>query len=80
MWAVGLAVICVLKAKGFEVIASDPHPQRRQLALTLGADQVVNPVADSAYEAWIEASKPPGYEPPAIVGMLDAQIRPLRGF
>jgi threonine dehydrogenase-like Zn-dependent dehydrogenase len=41
---VGLAVICLLKARGVEkVVASDLSPGRRALATALGADVVVDP-------------------------------------
>lgn len=47
---VGLAVICLLKAKGVAtVIASDFSPGRRALARRCGADVVVDPAVDSPY-------------------------------
>ena len=47
---IGLAVICLLKAKGVEpVIASDPSPGRRALAAACGADVVVDPTVESPY-------------------------------
>ena len=47
---IGLAVICLLKAKGVEaVIASDPSPGRRALATSCGADVVVDPTVESPY-------------------------------
>jgi threonine dehydrogenase-like Zn-dependent dehydrogenase len=47
---VGLAVICVLKAKGVAtVVASDLSPGRRALAQRCGADVVVDPGTDSPY-------------------------------
>jgi threonine dehydrogenase-like Zn-dependent dehydrogenase len=49
---VGLAVICMLKAKGVRTImASDFSPGRRELAGACGADVVVDPSQDSPYEA-----------------------------
>jgi threonine dehydrogenase-like Zn-dependent dehydrogenase len=49
---VGLAVICMLKAQGVAtVVASDFSPGRRQLAAACGADIVVDPRAESPYEA-----------------------------
>jgi threonine dehydrogenase-like Zn-dependent dehydrogenase len=48
---VGLAVICLLKAKGVRnVIASDPSAGRRSLAKACGADIVVDPRSESPYE------------------------------
>ena len=56
---VGLAVIAALKMKGFgPVVAADFSPVRRELALTMGADLVVNPAETSPYESWMQfASK-----------------------
>lgn len=49
---VGLAVISMLKAHGTRtVIASDPSPRRRALALALGADITTDPTETSPYEA-----------------------------
>jgi threonine dehydrogenase-like Zn-dependent dehydrogenase len=49
---VGLAVICVLKARGVRtVVASDLSPGRRRLAEACGADVVVDPTAESPYAA-----------------------------
>ncbi len=49
---VGLAVICVLKAKGVEhIVASDLSPGRRVLAAACGATVVVDPRVDSPYAA-----------------------------
>jgi len=47
---VGLAVICMLKARGVRtVIASDFSPGRRALATACGADAVVDPRVDSPF-------------------------------
>jgi threonine dehydrogenase-like Zn-dependent dehydrogenase len=49
---IGLAVICMLKARGVRtVIASDFSSGRRALAAACGADVVVDPSQDSPYEA-----------------------------
>jgi threonine dehydrogenase-like Zn-dependent dehydrogenase len=49
---VGLAVISMLKAQGVRtVVGSDFSPGRRQLATACGADVVVDPNAESPYEA-----------------------------
>ena len=49
---VGLAVICMLKAHGVQsVVASDFSAGRRELARACGAEIVVDPRADSPYEA-----------------------------
>jgi threonine dehydrogenase-like Zn-dependent dehydrogenase len=49
---IGLAVICMLKARGVRtVIASDFSPGRRALATACGADTIVDPAQDSPYAA-----------------------------
>jgi len=49
---VGLAVICMLKARGVRtVVASDFSPGRRALAEACGADIVVDPATDSPFTA-----------------------------
>jgi threonine dehydrogenase-like Zn-dependent dehydrogenase len=49
---VGLAVICMLKARGVRtVVASDFSPGRRALATACGADVVVDPATDSPHQA-----------------------------
>jgi threonine dehydrogenase-like Zn-dependent dehydrogenase len=48
---VGLAVICMLKARGVRtVVASDFSAGRRALATACGADVVVDPAVESPYE------------------------------
>lgn len=50
---VGLAVVCMLKAKGVKtVIASDYSPGRRALAKECGADVVLDPATQSPYDSW----------------------------
>jgi threonine dehydrogenase-like Zn-dependent dehydrogenase len=49
---VGLAVICMLKARGVRtVVAADLSAGRRRLAEACGADVVVDPIAESPYAA-----------------------------
>ncbi len=49
---IGLAVICMLKARGVRtVVASDFAPGRRALASACGADVVVDPASESPYRA-----------------------------
>ncbi|MBA2608137.1 MAG: zinc-binding dehydrogenase [Actinobacteria bacterium] len=49
---VGLAIICLLKTKGIEtIVASDYSPGRRALATACGASTVVDPAAESPYDA-----------------------------
>lgn len=45
---VGLAGVIFAKAAGARVVAVDPIAMRRDLALSLGADEVIDPVADDA--------------------------------
>ena len=63
---VGLAVIAALKLKKAAlpkmgpIIAADFSPMRRQLAVTMGADIVVDPGATSPYDSWRQhAALPP---------------------
>jgi threonine dehydrogenase-like Zn-dependent dehydrogenase len=52
---VGLAVICLLKARGVKtVLASDFSAGRRALAKQCGADVLVNPADTSPYSSWQE--------------------------
>ena len=57
---VGLAVIAALKLKGAgPIIAADFSPRRRELAVKMGADVVVDPKEKSPYETWTEMAKDP---------------------
>lgn len=48
---VGLAVICMLKAAGVAtIVASDPSPIRRALALTCGASTAIDPGEESPFD------------------------------
>ena len=50
---VGLAVIAALKLKGVApIVAADFSPARRALAVTLGADEAVDPREESAWAAY----------------------------
>ncbi len=52
---VGLAVICLLKARGVKtVVASDFSARRRELAKLCGADLVIDPADTSPYANWEE--------------------------
>jgi threonine dehydrogenase-like Zn-dependent dehydrogenase len=52
---VGLAVICVLKARGIRtIVASDFSPGRRALARKCGADVLIDPADTSPYANWRE--------------------------
>ena len=57
---VGLAVIAALKLKGAApIIAADFSSRRRELALKMGADVVIDPKEKSPYETWTEMAKDP---------------------
>jgi len=50
---VGLAVIAALKARGHgPVLAADFSPTRRRLAEAFGADEVIDPAAESPHDRW----------------------------
>ena len=73
---VGLAIIAALAARGHEsIIAADFSPTRRQVAVQVGAHQVVDPARASIVDAWRDASD--GITPPVIFeavgvpGMID---------
>ena len=54
---VGLAVIAALNLLGHHpIVAADFSPRRRELALALGADEVVDPAEKSPYQSWQEAA------------------------
>lgn len=56
---VGLGGIINGKYRGALVIGADPNPYRRQLALELGADHVLDPTADDALDqirAWTQGA------------------------
>ena len=51
--AIGLSVVAALKHRGVgPIVASDYSESRRQLALTMGADVVVDPAGESPWDAW----------------------------
>lgn len=55
---IGLAVIAVLKMMNIgPIVASDFSKARRDLAVQVGADVVVNPADHSPYESWKDAAK-----------------------
>jgi threonine dehydrogenase-like Zn-dependent dehydrogenase len=54
---VGLAVIAALKLAGVApIVAADFSARRRELALAMGADVVVDPAVASPYTSWREAA------------------------
>jgi threonine dehydrogenase-like Zn-dependent dehydrogenase len=60
---VGLAVIAGLAIKDVHpIIAADYSPARRDLALKMGADIVIDPAVTSPYATWREKATPAGYD------------------
>jgi threonine dehydrogenase-like Zn-dependent dehydrogenase len=60
---VGLAVIASLAIRNIHpIIAADFSLARRELAMKMGADIVVDPAVTSPYETWHEAATPEGYD------------------
>lgn len=77
---VGLAIIASLVNRGIEtIIASDFSATRRQLALSLGASEVIDPSSASLGDAWRTAGN--GLAPPVIYdavgvpGMIDGLMQ-----
>jgi len=80
---VGLAVIAALRLKEARpIIAADFSPRRRDLALAMGADVVVNPAERSPYESWREMAvwSDPSRAPQLPVWMPGPPLRPAVMF
>lgn len=76
---VGLACIAALRLKGIEpIVATDLSQRRRELALVMGAHEVVDPREEPGIEAWqrVDGQKPLVlFEAVGVPGMLDAAMR-----
>jgi threonine dehydrogenase-like Zn-dependent dehydrogenase len=76
---VGLAVIAALRGRGVgPVVASDPSPARRALAEVMGADEVVDPGAESPFAVWSRRGGGRSlatFEAVGVPGMLDELFR-----
>lgn len=76
---VGLAVIAALKLEGIEpVVAADFSSRRRQLASTMGADEVVDPREEPAIDAWrrVDGRHPLViFEAVGVPGVIDQAMR-----
>lgn len=76
---VGLAVIAALKLRGIgPIIAADFSPMRRKLAERLGADQLIDPRAGSAYAELAKAAAGRSaviFECVGVPGMLQEILR-----
>ena len=76
---VGLSVIAALKLKGqHPIVAADFSPRRRELALQMGADVVVDPKEKSPFETWKEMAvyADPKSAPPPLPWMPGPARRP----
>lgn len=74
---VGLAVIAALRLVGIErIVAADFSPRRRELAALMGASDVVDPAAASAYESWksLAAARGKLLLPHAMAGVEPSQM------
>ncbi len=77
---VGLAVIAALKVRGMSpVLAADYSPKRRELALRLGADVVIDPRDISPYTSWAEHAVPEGCDPLSPMTLLGMGPQPRPG-
>jgi len=76
---VGLAVIAMLKARGFgPVIAADYSPRRRAAAEKLGADVVLDPARESPHGRWEQLGVPMAGAAQRMARMMGAQFgRPV---
>ncbi|GGO00071.1 hypothetical protein GCM10011610_68690 [Nocardia rhizosphaerihabitans] len=79
---VGLAIIAVLKMRGYgPIVAADFSPARRSLATAMGTDVVVDPRVISPYDAWREAAQT---DDPVLLGpqnpMVPGAFRPQTIF
>jgi threonine dehydrogenase-like Zn-dependent dehydrogenase len=65
---VGLAVIAALRLHGaWPIVAADFSPRRRDLAVSMGADVVVDPAETTPWQSWREAAVwPDGRRAPAL--------------
>ena len=72
---VGLAVIAALKGRGHgPVLAADFSPTRRRLAEAFGADEVIDPAAQSPHERWADFGVPTTVMERAGAAMFGTQI------
>lgn len=76
---VGLSVIAALQLKGVHpIVAADFSPRRRELAVAMGADIVVDPAEKSPYENWrqVAAWSDPQKAPPLPPWAVGPALRP----
>ena len=80
---VGLAVIAALRRHGVRpVVAADFAPRRRELAVALGADVVVDPAKTTPWSSWREAAvwTDPGRAPKLPPWIAGPPLRPAVVF
>jgi threonine dehydrogenase-like Zn-dependent dehydrogenase len=80
---VGLSVIAALKLKAVHpIVAADFSPRRRELALKMGADVVIDPNESSPYESWKQgaAYSDPSKAPALTLWMKGSALRPAVVF
>lgn len=76
---VGLAVIASLRLKGVHpIVAADFSSRRRDLAVAMGADIVINPAEKSPYESWrqIAVWSDPSHAPQLPPWAIGPALRP----
>ncbi len=74
---VGLAVIVALKMKGLgPILAADYSARRRELAVAMGADLVIDPAAGSPYDGWRQAAVLPAPPPAPALGPMPENLKP----
>ena len=76
---VGLAVIAALRLENVRpIVAADFSPRRRELALAMGADAVVDPAVNSPYDTWrgLAGWSDPSKAPPLPPWLPGPALRP----
>jgi threonine dehydrogenase-like Zn-dependent dehydrogenase len=73
---VGLAVVAALRLKGIRpIVAADFSPKRRELAVKMGADIVVDPALESPYVKLEPGKRAAIFECVGVPGVLQTVIR-----
>jgi threonine dehydrogenase-like Zn-dependent dehydrogenase len=76
---VGLAVIAALKLKDVgPIVAADFSPARRDLAMTMGADEAVDPREEPAFAAWARVGggrQLNAFDAIGVPGIIDEALR-----
>ena len=76
---IGLAVVAALKVYGVHaILAADFNQHRREVAVKMGADVVIDPTENSPYDAWAAIARPAGFDPMSLEALfkLGPQPRP----